>query len=91
MFDGARGNTREPLAPSVLLCVDLARGVCGSELGRETWNPAGVGQPGAGRRRPVRGGVAACSPEAATPTHLHVGHKALLDPPAVFIDLVQEL
>lgn len=27
----------------------------------------------------------------ASPPHLHVGHEALLDSPAVFIDLFQEL
>lgn len=30
-------------------------------------------------------------PGPATPPHLHVGHEALLDSPAVFIDLFQEL
>lgn len=30
-------------------------------------------------------------PALAPPSHLHVGHEALLDSPAVFIDLFQEL
>lgn len=46
--------------------------------------PLGGGGRFAAESRPA-------APKAAAPTHLHVGHKALLDPPAVFIDLVQEL
>lgn len=64
-----------------------------------------VGQRWGGRRgtlqgsaRPALGGgdrfaveSRPAVPKATAPTHLHVGHKALLDPPAVLIDLVQEL
>lgn len=41
-------------------------------------------------RAPRREGPAT-PPAPASPPHLHVGHEALLDSPAVFIDLFQEL
>lgn len=58
---------------------------------RATQAPGGRGGGRVGReapRAPSRQGPATAP---APPPHLHVGHEALLDSPAVFIDLVQEL
>ena len=53
----------------------------------------GLGENRAGwvetRRGPPAGKAPAPGP--ASPPHLHVGHEALLDSPAAFIDLFQEL
>lgn len=78
-------------AASVLVCVDLAGGDCRFELGRETRNAAGVCPAGGGGGGRLEAAARPAAPKPAAPTHLHVGHKALLDPPAIFIDLVQEL
>lgn len=70
------------------VCGPVARGPA-ARAGEGDADPAGVG-PAGGSRFAAEARPAA--PEAAAPApHLHVGHEALLDPPAVFIDLVQEL
>lgn len=75
-----------------------SRGMGGTLLGRGGGDPGVRGSKGvagglvrpAGRRRGCRVREApALSP--VPPPHLHVGHEALLDSPAVFIDLFQEL
>lgn len=81
---------------------DQEQNVGKTRVNRPTVSVLAGGEPGpcGGSARPARGGgrrLAAeerpATPKAAIPAppHLHVGHKALLDPPAVFIDLVQEL
>lgn len=52
-----------------------------------------AGRPGSTARLGRAGREAPRGPAAKTPRppHLHVGHEALLDSPAVFIDLFQEL
>lgn len=53
----------------------------------------GRGGGRAGRAGRCRGppGEKAPSPAPTSSPHLHVGHEALLDSPAVFIDLIQKL
>lgn len=79
-------NTREPpRCVRLSSCVWTWRVQSAEEGDLEPRSPAlGGGRRFAAESRPA-------APKAAAPTHLHVGHKALLDPPAVFIDLVQEL
>lgn len=49
------------------------------------------GRPGRVGREAPRAPGKAPSRAPASPPHLHVRHEALLDSPAVFIDLFQEL
>lgn len=58
---------------------------------RRSWGNGSARRPGG---RPRRREPPAGRPRhrlSLPPSHLHVGHEALLDSPAVFIDLFQEL